>query len=68
MGSVYQHAGYVRTYKMCVQPPMYARRVKQYTRHISIVYPGSMENASIVATGAWVKSKHMYLIRGSVGA
>ena len=21
-----------------------------------------------VATGAWVKSKHMYLIRGSVGA
>ena len=23
---------------------------------------------AVVATGAWVKSKHMYLIRGSVGA
>ena len=26
------------------------------------------EARAVVATGAWVKSKHMYLIRGSVGA
>ena len=37
------------------------------TGHDMLTGPVAAARAA-VATGAWVKSKHMYLIRGSVGA